>query len=113
MVGDYTNRVLKIAGESTKPYILMFQVGRYPSYKDSNIHYAYTVYGVYYQKSADSDLVIIQNGATYTADDYNGTRDYVMVNGEKIWTAVYSVAYGNYSKPAETLQLIEKHQYKK
>ena len=109
----YGKKVLALADETSTPYILMFQVGRYPKYKDSNTHYAYTVYGVYYQKSADSELVIIQNGATYTADDYNGTRDYVMVNGEKIWTVVYSMSCGNYSTPAAALQSIEKHQHKK
>ncbi|MBQ9199009.1 MAG: type II secretion system protein [Lachnospiraceae bacterium] len=109
----YGKKVLALADETSTPYILMFQVGRYPKYKDSNTHYAYTVYGVFYQKSADSELVIIQNGATYTADDYNGIRDYVMVNGEKIWTVVYSMSCGSYSTPAVALQSIEKHQHKK
>ena len=92
MLGAYIGKDLT----KDHPYICMLRVGSYKEYASTDIHKAYTVYGIVYQETADSDLIFIENGKvydTYPLTDYGKSVDGSM----KIFT--YAISYGNASRP--------------
>jgi len=94
------------------PYMLIIQCGRYPKYAGTaDEGYAYTVFRIYFQSTKDSDIYILDDNGVYKSTDtsYTVTRDYVIVNGEKIYTIVYGVNNGGYSAPKDAMDRIEKH----
>ncbi|MCR4901814.1 MAG: type II secretion system GspH family protein [Butyrivibrio sp.] len=95
MLEEYVDEDLSRSG----PYILMFRVGRYPVYGESDAHKAYTCYGVVYQRTATSKPVILENDQFYDYYPYpNGDYGQSVDGTMKIVT--YAVQSGSNSNPA-------------
>ena len=128
---DYRKEILKLVGEASpdkidsdgpnkyEPYVIIYQVGRYPVYKGTdNEKYAYTVFNVYYQKEQSSELIILTQDGVQSVQEFaadrsagkNGGRDWVIYNGEKVQTVVYCGEI-HAGSPTEILGKIENGTY--
>ncbi len=85
--------VLAIADDN--PYFLVFGLGDYDTYKDTDIHKAYTVYFVIYWPAKDVDPIFF-NGSewsnTYPWKKGQDGKNQFMVNGEMITLQMYIVS---------------------
>ena len=88
---DFAKKILKTADDN--PYILIVGMGHYPTYKNTDIHKAYTVYFAAYVATSKSDAIFF-NGTKW-CKEYpwvkDGANDF-MVNGEKIKLQFYILA---------------------
>ncbi|MCR5102322.1 MAG: type II secretion system GspH family protein [Butyrivibrio sp.] len=84
--GEYVSEDLRTSGPST----LMIRVGHYPTYKDSDIHKAYTCYGIVYQRTSTSKPVILEGDQFYDYYPYPGGDYSKSVDGSTVITT-YSI----------------------
>ncbi|MGN0379890.1 MAG: type IV pilin protein [Butyrivibrio sp.] len=83
--------VLAVADE--EPYMLIFGLGNYDKYKETNLHKAYTVYFVAYWPEKNKDPIFF-NGSDWMSE-YPWERDYANtfeVNGEMVDMEFYFIA---------------------
>lgn len=82
--------ILAVADE--RPYMLMFGMGKYETYKNTDIHKAYTVYFVAYWSDEKNDPIFF-NGSEWMSE-YPWKKDYAnnfLVNGELIELQFYFI----------------------
>lgn len=91
---DYAGRIEDLMGlprDSFRTkhfaYLFIVQIGRYSVYHDTNNEMnSYNVYRIYFQKTADSDLFILDDNGliNYTQNPgaFNGSREYIDINGD-------------------------------
>ena len=129
----YTKGVCNIAGilygdnnnykdkDSYCPYIIGIYVGSYPVYENNNIHKAYTVYGIIYQRSKTSNTICF-NGEEWITDmkglewpfnqkkgnEWSGTKPAVTIDGKNIAVVGYYLhMYSN--NPASYINKIKQN----
>lgn len=140
---SYANKIEDLIGlprDSFKSkkfaYLFIVQIGRYAVYHDTeNEMYAYNVYRIYFQKTADSDLFILDDNGliNYTQNPgaFNGSREYIDIDGNgtpsgiahidanritapDVATCVVGIQWGGptYSRTQAAMDAIERGTYK-
>lgn len=114
-------------------YLFIVQIGRYSVYHDTNNEMnSYNVYRIYFQKTADSDLFILDDNGliNYTQNPgaFNGSREYIDINGDgtpsggghrdfdriyapDVATGVVGIQWGGYARTQAAMDAIENGTY--